>query len=272
MNRVLFAVFFAGFCAGPPLSLRAQSTGQSTIDKLSQADVARGKQLYENQCSVCHGQTGTGGKGPRLAQPVLHRAPDDDSLADVIKNGVANTEMPAAWQMTDREIWQVAGYVRSMGRTPVVALPGNPARGSALYQKNGCAGCHIVKGSGSALGPELTDIGTRRSADYLREALIKPGASVPEGFLMITATTRDSKTVRGMRVNEDIFTIQLRDASGRVFSFRKSALANLKKEFHSSLMPSYESKLSASELDDLIAYLAGLRGDPSVGASTGGSK
>ena len=89
---------------------------------------------------------------------------------------------------------------------------------------------------------------------------------------MITATTRDGKTVRGMRVNEDIFTIQLRDASGRVFSFRKSALANLKKEFHSSLMPSYESKLSASEFDDLIAYLAGLRGDPSVGASTGGSQ
>jgi putative heme-binding domain-containing protein len=262
VNRLfLAAIFFAA-------SLEAQST----IAKLSAADVARGKQLYENQCSVCHGQTGTGGKGPRLAQPVLHRAPDDDRLAEVIKNGIPNTEMPNAWQMTDREIWQVAGYVRSMGRTPIVPLPGDSARGRALYEKNGCAACHIVRGSGTALGPELTDIGARRSPDYLREALVKPGASVPEGFLMISATTRDGKTIRGMRVNEDTFTIQLRDASGRVYSFRKSSLASLKKEFNQSLMPGYQSKLSAGELDDLVAYLASLRGDPSVGASVGASQ
>jgi putative heme-binding domain-containing protein len=211
---------------------------------------------------VCHGQTGTGGKGARLAQPTLRRAPTDDALAEVIKNGIAGTEMPSAWQMTDREIWQVAGYVRSLGRIPVVALPGDAARGRALYEsKGGCAGCHIVSGAGTALGPELTEIGARRSADYLREALVKPGATVPEQFLVISATTRDGKSIRGERITEDTFTIQIRDAAGRLHSLRKSDLASFKKLPHESLMPSYEARFNPGELDDLIAYLASLRGD-----------
>jgi hypothetical protein len=77
---------------------------------------------------------------------------------------------------------------------------------------------------------------------------------------MVTVTTRDGKTVRGVRAAEDSFTIQLRDPAGRVHSFRKSEVANVKKEFDKSPMPSYESKFSAGELNDLIAYLASLRG------------
>ncbi len=184
-------------------------------------------------------------------------------MAEVIKQGIENTEMPGAWQLTDREIWQVAGYVRSLGRTAAVVLPGDPERGRALYEsKGGCAGCHIIHGAGSSLGPELSEIGARRSAEYLRESLVKPGAAVPDGFLIVRVTTRDGKVVRGIRANEDTFTIQVRDASNRFHSFRKSDVTSLKKEFNQSIMPSYESKLSASELDDIVAYLASLRGKP----------
>ena len=76
----------------------------------------------------------------------------------------------------------------------------------------------------------------------------------------MAVTTRDGGTARGLRINEDTFTIQLRDSANHFLSFRKSDLTSLKKEFHESLMPSYQSKFSASELDDLIAYLASLRG------------
>ncbi len=228
----------------------------------SQDDADRGKKLFQAHCALCHGQTGAGGRGPNLAQPKLAHAPDDVQLAKVISEGIPGSEMPGAWQLTEREVIQVAGYVRSLGRIAVVALPGDPARGKVLYEsKGGCAGCHIVKGAGASVGPELTEIGARRNAEYLREALIKPGATVPPSFLMLTVTTRDGKTIRGMRVNEDTFTIQLRDTGGRLYSFRKRDLAGLKKEPNVSLMPSYESKLSPSELDDLIAYLAGLRGE-----------
>jgi cytochrome c oxidase cbb3-type subunit 3 len=244
------------------LAALAQAQAQrDAIAQLSPEDLARGKKLFEGHCALCHGITGTGGKGPSLARPTLRRAQDNIRLIDVIKDGIPNTEMPAAWQLTDHEIWQVAGHVRSLGRTAVVALPGDSARGRALYDKGGCASCHIIHGAGSSLGPELSEIGVRRNADYLRESLLKPGAAVPEGFLIVRIGTRDGKVIRGIRVNEDTFTIQLRDAANRFHSFRKSDVTSIKKDFHESLMPSYESKFSAAELDDLIAYLASLRGE-----------
>jgi cytochrome c1 len=62
-----------------------------------------------------------------------------------------------------------------------------------------------------------------------------------------------------VRVNEDSFTIQLRDYEDRFHSLRKNELKDLKKEFGVSTMPSYKT-LAAAELDDLIAYLASLGG------------
>jgi cytochrome c oxidase cbb3-type subunit III len=78
---------------------------------------------------------------------------------------------------------------------------------------------------------------------------------------MISVTTREGKIIAARRLNEDTFTIQLRDAAGRFYSFRKSDLTNLKREPNVSLMPAYDSKFSAGELDDVIAYLASLRGE-----------
>jgi mono/diheme cytochrome c family protein len=74
---------------------------------------------------------GAGGTGPGLNRSVLGRAPDDQALFSVIKEGIPGTEMPRAWQMIEGEIWQVAGYVRSLGQTARVSLPGKPAQRAA---------------------------------------------------------------------------------------------------------------------------------------------
>jgi mono/diheme cytochrome c family protein len=177
---------------------------QDQISKLTANDLARGQKLFVAHCALCHGIGGTGGRGPSLNQPELQRAADNQSLFRIIRNGIEGAEMPGAWQLTDREIWQVGGYVRSLGRTAVLKLPGDPVRGRDYYErKGGCVTCHIVGGRGGNLGPDLTNIGARRSASYLREALIDPGAAVPEGFLVVSAVTRNGEKVRGVRANED---------------------------------------------------------------------
>ena len=252
LAMLLVAMFIGGHQAAPPAD---------GVAKLTADDLARGKKLFVAHCALCHEIGGAGGRGPSLNQPELRRAADNQALFQIIRNGIEGTEMPDAWQMTDREILQVAGYVRSLGRTSVQKLPGDAARGKASYEVKGrCAACHIVSGRGGNTGPDLTDIGARRSAAYLREALIDPGASVPEGFLVVSITSSDGQRVRGIRSNEDSFTIQLRDASNVFHSFRKLDLKELKKEFGASLMPAYRDLFSASEIDDLVAYLAGLRG------------
>ena len=252
----LFALALAAL-----LSLVVYSSAQDPISSPSADDLSQGKRLFLAHCAVCHGIDGTGGRGPSLNQPVLRNVANDFQLFRLIRQGIEGSEMPGAWQLSEREAKQVAGYVRSLGRTPVVNLPGDPDRGKAAYDSKGCSGCHIVRGQGASFGPDLSDVGARRSPAYLREALLDPGASAPESFLLVSVVTSDGNKITGLRVGEDSFTIQLRDASNRFHSLRKADLKELKKEFGVSTMPSYRDSLSTSEIENLIAYLAGLRGE-----------
>ncbi len=225
----------------------------------AQPDIATGRKIFESQCALCHGQAGTGGRGPSLNRPALDKAPDDQQLRKIISDGI-DPEMPGAWQLNEHEVAGVAAYVRTLGTVPPEKLPGDPARGAAVFESKGCANCHIVAGKGEGIGPELSDIGARRNGAFLRQALLKPADSLPRGFLYLAATTSSGATVRGIRVNEDSFTIQLKDVSGHFHSFRKSDLKELRRLPQESPMPSYANSLTPAELDDLVAYLAGLRG------------
>jgi putative heme-binding domain-containing protein len=249
------------------LSAAGPAFYQSPKATRSADNLARGQQLFESQCARCHGLKGTGGTGPGLNRARLRRARDDQALFDLIKEGVPGTEMPYTWTMADAEIRQVAAYVRSLGRAEVTPLPGNPTRGKALYQNGDCSRCHAIKGEGGALGPDLTDVGGRRGAAHLRRVLLDPGSSKlvdSDGyltFLIVLVATHDGRVVQGVRVNEDSFTIQLRDADNRLHSFEKRELADIKREPDASVMPDYAKSLSRAEIDDVVAYLSGLRGD-----------
>jgi putative heme-binding domain-containing protein len=91
------------------------------------ADVKIGDQVFQGQCAGCHGPKGEGGKGAVLAQPRLRHAPEDSSLFLVIRDGVKGTEMPGGYALTTRETWQVAAYVRSLGRLAAENVPGDSA-------------------------------------------------------------------------------------------------------------------------------------------------
>lgn len=228
----------------------------------SAKDLTEGQRIFDAQCAWCHGAAGTGGTGPNLQRPTLRHAASDATLAQIVRTGIPGTEMPSfAIALTDRMAWQTAAYVKSLGRTKAKPLPGNPQRGAALYGSNGCASCHVVGGAGGALGPELTRIGTQRGPTYLRDALVKPAATHPPGYLVVRATTADGNEIRGVRVNEDVFYVLIRDAGGTVHSLEKAKLTKLERQLEASLMPSYATRMSDAQLDDMVAYLAGLRGD-----------
>lgn len=235
------------------------------------SDLEKGRQLFLGMCSRCHGIQGGGGEGPNLNRPVLTLASDDQSLLAIIRDGIPNTGMPRVRRMTDAELKALVVYVRSLGRVASEPVNGSPERGQTVYAKLGCSSCHTVDGQGGTFGPELSNIGILRAPHYLRQAILDPAATLPRGvllvpgrgfneFLPVRIVTKDGQEVRGLRVNEDSFTIQVKDASGRLYSFRKTDLQVLDKEIGKSMMPSYSGKVSDSELDDLIAYLSSQRG------------
>jgi cytochrome c oxidase cbb3-type subunit 3 len=226
----------------------------------SRADLAEGEKLFQNHCALCHGPKGEGGRGPILAQAKLSRAPDDAALLKILEDGIRGTEMPGADSMSEREMKQTAAYVRSLGKVPQKPVPGNPAHGAEIYRgKGACTTCHSIKGEGGISGPDLAGIGGRRSAAYLRESLVDPGKAVPEGYLLVTVSAKDGRSVTGVRVNEDSFSLQIRDASGRSYSFWKNEIAQVDKQRGKSPMPSYKGQLSDDELTDLVAHLASLK-------------
>jgi putative heme-binding domain-containing protein len=224
------------------------------------ADLARGEKLFQVHCARCHGATGEGDRGPALTRPKLPRAPDDAALLKVIEDGIRGTEMPGADAMSDREMRQTAAYVRSLGRLPMKAVLGDPVRGAEIYRGKGkCVSCHAIHAEGGIVGPDLAGIGAARSATHLRESIIDPQAAVPEDYLLVTVIPKNGPEVTGLRVNEDSFSIQVRDNSGRSHSFWKSDVTNIERERGKSPMPSYKGQLSDAELTDLVAYLASLK-------------
>jgi cytochrome c oxidase cbb3-type subunit 3 len=234
------------------------------------ADIQQGKLLFEGLCSRCHGFEGAGGEGPNLNRP-LTRAQNDESLRAIIRDGIPDRGMPRVRRTTDNEQRQLIAYVRSLGRATPATGVGDAAKGGGVYQRSGCASCHVVKGEGGTTGPELTTIGFQRGPDYLRQAVLDPAATLPHGsqpvpsrnldeYLPVRVVTRDGREVRGARINEDSFTIQLRDSNNQFHSFRKADLRQVEKEFGKSLMPAYKDRLSASDVNDLVAYLSSLGG------------
>jgi cytochrome c oxidase cbb3-type subunit III len=223
-------------------------------------DAVEGRRVFDAQCAWCHGNEGDGGMGPNLHGTLRH-ATSLTSIVDIVTNGIPGTDMPGfRGPLTERSIRQIAAYVQSLSRRSGQPAAGDVQRGAALYGSTGCGSCHVVDGQGGILGPELTAIGSRRGAAYLRDAIVKPAATHPPGYLVVRAVPVSGPEIRGIRVTEDVFWVHIRDASGTVHALQKSELTSLDRELDASLMPSYASRLKASELDDLVAYLTTLRG------------
>jgi putative heme-binding domain-containing protein len=221
----------------------------------------QGKRLFESQCGSCHGPLGNGGRGANLAQPRLLRATDDQALLNIIRRGIPGTEMPGSF-LTPIQVSSIATYVKTLGSVESEEIPGDARRGEEVYASVECVLCHTLGGQGGILGPALDAIGGSRSAAHLREALIDPGASVPRDFLQLMVVTEQGRRVVGVRVNEDAFSVQLRDFSGQLHSFWKDELRTLEKQWQSSPMESYEARLTPQQMDDLVSYLVSLKGAP----------
>jgi putative heme-binding domain-containing protein len=142
------------------------------------------------------------------------------------------------------------------------ARTGKAAAGKAIFDGKGeCGTCHSVGDRGASLGPDLGDIGITRTPKSLRLALTEPDAEIFKEYYTLVVETKGGETIRGLALNEDDLSIQIRDINGYPRSFLKGDLKNTHRE-QRSLMPSYASRLSRAEIDDAVAYLRTLKGPP----------
>ena len=221
--------------------------------------VSPGQALFRSNCAFCHGLTATGGRGPNLVSGELTHAFTPEAMKKVIRSGIPGTSMPAFSDLTDEQLGQIADFIHSLSAHTVKQGPvaGNAEHGKEVYAANGCAGCHQIDGNGSVFGPDLSRIGAARPAEYIRQSIVDPSADVPIESEGVMVVTNDGKQITGVMVNQDTFTVQLRDQSQRFRSFRKDQVREVK-QLTKSLMPPYQS-LFPADLQDLLKYLTTLR-------------
>jgi len=230
------------------------------------ADLADGKATFRSNCAFCHGLTGGGGRGPILNSGRLLHGSTDQDIKNVVTNGVPGTSMPS-FEFEKDELNHLVAYLHSLAGSAqnTASVAGDPVQGRKVYERSGCAACHRIGMVGSIYAPELTRIGAGRSSEYLHESIVNPSADIPDEYAGVTVVTRDGKRVTGVRINEDTFTVQLRDASQNFQMFQKDEVQQVIPETK-SLMPAYSS-LSKDDLRNLLAYLDTLRGDLNAGAA-----
>jgi len=226
----------------------------------STMEIQAGSRLYGAQCALCHGNNGDGIAGVNLPRQQFRRASSDDDIKNTITTGVAAAGMPP-FRLQPTELDGLVAYIRSgFDLSGATFRVGNVARGKAVYDgKGACATCHRVKGVGVRTAPDLTDIGSLRQPAAIQRSLLTPTAAMLPINRPVSIMMRDGRTIRGRRLNEDTFTVQLIDENERLVSLAKSDI----REFEAgtaSPMPSFAGKLTGEEIADLLAYLVSLRG------------
>ena len=240
----------------PLASLDAQR-GVDANPYTSEEDVAVGEELFASRCVNCHGADGRGDRGPDLTREVFRHGNSDRAIFMNILSGIPNTGMPSV-RLSDKEMWQIVAFVRSLRAPAEMAETGDPDAGRELYARHDCGRCHFVNGEGGRLGPELSTIGWSRSPVHLRASIVDPGGDIENDYRQVRVAGAAGAPTVGVLLNEDSYSIQLLDMAGRLRSFMKSDVEEIERP-QASLMPSFAGRLDDPELDDLVAYLSSLR-------------
>jgi cytochrome c oxidase cbb3-type subunit 3 len=223
-------------------------------------DVEDGGRLYRANCSICHGAQGDGVAGIDLGHGRFRRVKSDDDMAAIIRTGIPGTAMPPN-TFSDFQSLTIVAYLRSIAAaTATTTSGGDPARGKAIYEgRAACAGCHRIRGAGARTGPDLSDIGNLRLAGELELSVVNPDAEILGQNRHFRAVTKEGTGIEGTLLNEDKYSVQLLDSTGRLLSLKRE---NLREGafVQKSPMPSYRDKLNQQELSDLISYLVSLKG------------
>jgi cytochrome c oxidase cbb3-type subunit III len=238
------------------------TAGAQTVNPhATPADRDSGAKIFRSHCGSCHGIRGTGGLGPDLTTGSFFHGSSDADLFRNIAEGIPGTAMQGVF-FEGTQVWQIVAFVRSLsGTVAESSLPGDAASGQRQFRHQGCIGCHLVGGEGGAKGPDLSVIGSQRSAAYLRESILDPDTNVAQDFWVAKIINRDGTAHSGFVMNQDTYMVQMLDFSFGLQAFPRSEFKDFGID-RSSIMPAYRGKLREEELNDLVTYLLSLKRQP----------
>jgi cytochrome c5 len=116
----------------PQKAARASASDQKNPVKSAEKSQARAKELYGQDCSVCHGETGDGktdlakDMGLTLGDwtdPKTLAGKPDQELFDAIRNGKGKMPPEAVGRAKDDEVRSLILYIRGLAKPQPAAAP-----------------------------------------------------------------------------------------------------------------------------------------------------
>ena len=211
---------------------------------------------YTRTCTLCHGSDSRGtDRAPSLVNSAKLRGMSDSDIANLIRKG--KDRMPA-FPLPPADIDELTRYVRSLSPVEAEAVPGDAGAGERTFFGGGqCSSCHMVRGRGTANGPDLSSVGRRLKLPELKESLTEPDARIADGWGTVEATLNNGSKLRGFARAQGSHDLVLQTYDGTLHLLLDSEYKSLAQDKHST-MPAYKG--SADEQRDLIAYLSSLNG------------
>ena len=123
-----------------------------------------------------------------------------------------------------------------------------------------CAKCHMVRGVGGQVGPDLSMIGKKASKENLFESILEPSKAIADQYVQHSVTTNADLTISGLLVSDTPQGITLRDANGKDMTVARGDIVGEVKKLKISIMPQdIVAGLTEDELIDMVAYLQTLQ-------------
>ena len=141
-----------------------------------------------------------------------------------------------------------------------ITQAGDASRGRTLVESSGCFDCHRIGDRGSRLGPDLSDIGGRRTPERLQQALVAPDEEVLPENRFVRLVTREGATITGRVLNQDAISVQLINPKEELKTYLKAGLRGYT-IVDKGLMPSVQGKLTDQQVADIVTYLGSLKGN-----------
>lgn len=221
--------------------------------------IRAGMGLFRVRCADCHGMDARGVRSPDLTQ-IWASGKTDEGLFQILRTGIPGTEMAPVARATDQDLWKILAYLRTLAApAPTDPPTGDAANGERLFRTH-CALCHRVNAVGGRFGPDLSRIGVSRTRATIERQIRGAAEDFRPGYEPVTLTPPSGALIHGVKKNEDLFSIQIMDMRERIQGYLKEDMREVKNETRSA-MPAFQSdSLTQSDVNDLMAYLATLRG------------
>ncbi len=181
---------------------------------------------------------------------------------------VASSELNAVrWPEIKKQAAELLPAVQGQNDRPLpplaelLKMKADPANGAKVFarQEVGCSNCHRVKGQGTEVGPDLSEIGSKLGKDALLEAIVDPSAGISFGFEANRLELKSGDEAYGLVASETADELAIKDAKGIVTRYKKSEIARREVSKQSIMPTGLQAMMTTQEFVDLLEFLANLK-------------